>query len=106
MEKLRHSRLGIVSVSMGAIGFFVTFVLVVAAAFLNSRGVVDEENIFMVLLGLFIFADIILLSAGAAVGLAGLFRPYRKKLLSFLGMFFNAGIMAALILLLMAGLKP
>ncbi len=105
MDKLRHSRLGIISVTIGVIGFFITFILVVAAALFNRYGI-DADSIFMILLGLFIFADIIFLTAGATIGLAGFFNPYRKRLFCFLGMLFNAGIMAALILLLMAGIKP
>ena len=105
MDRLQHSRLGIISATVGVIGFFVTFALVAMAAFFNRQGI-DENSMFMILLGLFIFADIIFLTAGVAIGLAGLFNPYRRRLFCFLGMLFNAGIMAALILLLMAGIKP
>ncbi len=105
MDRLQHSKLGIISATVGVIGFFVTFILVATAAFFNRCGI-DANSIFMILLGLFIFADIIFLTVGVAIGLAGLFNPYRRRLFCFLGMLFNAGIMAALILLLMAGLKP
>lgn len=105
MSKIEHSRLGIISTVMGVVGFFVTVILVVSAAFLY-RQKVYEESILMILLGLFIFADIIFLAAGTAVGLAGFFGSYGKKTLCVFGMLFNASIMAALILLLMVGLKP
>jgi hypothetical protein len=105
MDKLKHSRLGIISTVMGVIGFFVTFILIALAAFLY-RQEVYEGSIVMIFLGLFIFADIIFLAAGAAVGLAGFFNTYKRKTLCIFGMLFNISIMAALILLLMAGLKP
>jgi hypothetical protein len=102
---VRHSGLGIISSIMGIVGFFVTFILVAMAAFLYRQGI-DETSAAIVLLGLFIFADIIFLASGMAIGLAGFFNPYRKRLFCVLGVLFNLSIMAALILLLMAGLKP
>lgn len=105
MDKLKHSRLGIISSIIGAIGFFITFILVALAGFL-SRHQTPQDSIVMVALGLFIFADIIFLAAGMAIGLAGFFNAYKKKTLCVFGMIFNLSIMATLILLLMAGLKP
>lgn len=105
MDKLKHSRLGIISSAMGVIGFFITFILVMLAGIL-SRKEACQDSIIMVVLGLFIFADIIFLAAGMAIGLAGFFNAYKKKTLCVFGMIFNLSIMAALILLLMVGLKP
>ena len=105
MDKTKHSGLGIISTIMGVIGFVVTFILIALAAFIHRKGV-SEDSLVLVIVGLFIFADIIFLAAGSAIGLAGLFNPYRKRVLCLFGTLFNASVMAALILLLMAGLKP
>lgn len=104
MEKTKHSRLGAASVVMSLIGFFITLALLASAAFLYREGTA-EDSVGMILIGIFIFVDIIFLAAGAAVGLAGLFNPSRRRIFCLLGVLFNASIMTALILLLIAGLK-
>lgn len=104
MEKTKHSRLGVASAVMSLAGFLITVLLLISAAFLYRKGA-SEDSAGMILTGVFIFVDVIFLAAGAAVGLAGLFNPSRRRILCLLGVLFNASIMAALILLLIAGLK-
>ncbi|MFH1855794.1 MAG: hypothetical protein ABH836_01020 [Candidatus Omnitrophota bacterium] len=103
--ELKQSTLGKASTLMGMVGFIATFILVGLAAFLYRREIYEADTA-VILLGLFIFADIIFLAAGAGLGLAGIFRTDRKKSLSVFGMILNLSVMAALILLLMVGLNP
>jgi hypothetical protein len=104
MER-KHSGLGIASFITSVVASISLVLLVVIAGALevSAPGWIDEESVAAMVLGLFIFALLVVDIVALGLGIAGLIQKNRKKLFAILGTVFAAATILGILFLIVIG---
>jgi hypothetical protein len=101
----KHSGLGIASFITSFVASISLVLLVVIAGALevSAPGWIDEESVAAMVLGLFIFALLVVDIVALGLGIAGLIQKKRKKLFAILGTVFAAATILGILFLIVIG---
>ena len=105
LEK-KHSGLGISSFIVSIATGVSMFLLFIAAGMMeiSTPGGIDEDSVGAMLVGLFLFAFLLLSVLAIGLGIAALFQRDRKKLFAVLGIVFAASTIVITMFLMILGL--